>query len=268
MIGQTKLLEDIQILIDRKKYPRFSIFVGLKGSGKRTIAKEVGSMLKAHIVQLPDVKIDTIRSMIVDANKIPYTYLYILPDVDTMSLAAKNAILKVTEEPPNDAYFIMTVQDENTLLPTIKSRGTVFHMNTYTPTEIGKYAMCDNVEDAQIITSVCETPGDVDVIKKYDPMKFYGYVENVVDNIAETSGSNSFKIANRINFKDDPEKYDLSLFWRTFMLVCLEKVSENPLKFTKGVQITSKHLQELKVTGINKSSLFDVWILAIREEWI
>ena len=268
MIGQEKLINDIRTLIDRKKYPRFSIFVGIKGSGRKTLAKELAQELECQLVQLPDVKVDTIRDMIDKAYKIPYPYLYIIPDAENMSLAAKNALLKVTEEPPNLAYFVMTVQDENNLLDTIKSRGTIFHMNAYTPTEIGQYAHCDNVDDAEIVVSVCEVPGDVDTLKAYDPVKFYNYVESVVNNIAETSGANSFKIANRINFKDDEEKYDLALFWRTFMLVCLEKVNEDPLKFTTGVRITSKHLQELKVTGINKSSLFDVWILAIREAWL
>lgn len=268
MIGQEKIQNDIQTLIDREKYPRFSIFVGQNGSGRRTLAKEVANRLNIPAVVLPDVKVDTIRSTIDNAYKVPYKYMYIIPNAENMSTQAKNALLKVTEEPPNNAYFIMTVQNESNLLDTIKSRGMIFRLDTYTPTEIGEYADCDNTEDLKIITSVCEVPGDVDILKKIEPVNFYHYVDSVVENIAVTSGANSFKIAEKINFKDDPEKYDLSLFWRTFMLVCLERVNEEPLKFAKGVKITSKYLQDLKVTGINKSSLFDTWILDIREAWI
>ena len=271
MIGQTELINDIKVLIDREKYPRFSIFVGRKGSGRKTLATEVALALHHNPIVLGDVKVDTIRSMITNAYKATIPLLYIIPDAENMSMQAKNALLKVTEEPPNNAYFIMTVTDESQLLDTIKSRGTIFHMDTYTPTEIGKYAMCNNVDDAEIITSICEVPGDVDLVKSYDPVKFYDYVESVVDNIAETSGSNSFKIGNKIALKDDPEKYDLSLFWRTFMLVCLDRVSrvrENSLKLTKGVKITSNYIQQLNITGINKQSLFDNWVLDIREEWI
>ena len=269
MIGQKQLLSDIQALIDRQRFPRFTIFVGKKGSGRKTAAKEIAKKLdNISVIQLPDVKVDTIRDMIDKAYTIPYSYLYIIPDAENMSLAAKNAILKVVEEPPNNAYFVMTVQDESQLLTTIKSRGTIFRMNTYTPSEIGEYAECSSMDDAEIITSVCEVPGDVDIIKTYEPVKFYAFVENVVENIAETSGANSFKISNKINFKDDPEKYDLGIFWRTFMLVCLHKVKENPLRLAKGVQTTSEYLKELNVTGINKSALFDTWILAIREVWM
>lgn len=268
MIGQSRLLSDIQTLIDRDKFPRFSIIVGQTGSGRKTMAKEIAKRLKVMVVVLPDVKVDTIRSMIEESYKIPYRLLYIIPNAENMSLASKNAILKVTEEPPNKAHFIMTVQDESQLLDTIKSRGMIFHIDPYTPTEIGEYAQCDNTEDLKIITSVCEVPGDVDLIKKIEPVEFYHYVDSVVDNIAEVSGANSFKIANKINLKDDPEKYDLALFWRTFMLVCLERMNEDPLKFATGVRATSLYLQDLKVVGINKSSLFDTWILQIRGDWM
>ena len=268
MIGQKELRADISALIERDKYPRFSILVGQTGSGRKTIAKELAKKLDLQVVQLPDVKADTIRSMIAEAYKIPYKYLYIIPDAQNMSLAAKNAILKVTEEPPNNAYFVMTVQDESQLLDTIKSRGTIFHMNPYTSSEIGEYADCKDTRELEIITSVCEVPGDVDILRAVDVDEFYAYVDNVVNNIAETSGSNAFKIANKINMKDDADKYNLRLFWRTFMLVCMHKMDEDRLKYARGVQITSQHLQELKITGINKASLFDIWILSIREAWM
>lgn len=269
MIGQNILQADIKNLVDREKYPRFSIFVGQIGSGRKTIAREIAELLGVQvIVQLPDVKVDTVRSMITDAYKIPYKYLYIIPDAENMSLASKNAILKVTEEPPNNAYFIMTVQDESQLLDTIKSRGMIFHMNSYTPEEIAEYADCKDTRELEIITSICEVPGDVSILRSMDIDKFYAYTESVVDNIAETSGSNSFKIGAKINFKDDADKYDLRLFWRTFMLICLGRMKEDALKYADGVKITSQHLQELKVTGINKQSLFDMWVLSIREAWM
>lgn len=268
MIGQEKLLSDIKALIEKKKYPRFSILVGVKGSGKKTLAHEIAKMMNMYAVQASDVKVDTVRQLIADAYKLPYEYMYIIPDTDNMSTAAKNALLKVTEEPPNNAYIIMTAQDENNILGTIKSRGTIFHMGSYTSEEIAEYANCENIDDLEIITSVCEVPGDVDIVKSMDPVKFYSYAEAVVENIAETSGANSFKIAEKINLKDDTTKYDLALFWRTFMLVCLSKMKDAPLKYAEGVKITSKYVQQLNVTGINKSSLFDSWILDVREAWI
>lgn len=273
MIGQNKLISQFSELAHKDKFPRFSIIVGQTGSGKKTLAKEVvdswNSWDAVEYVQLGDVKVDTIRDMITEAYKVPYKYVYVIPDADNMSLAAKNALLKVTEEPPNNAYFIMTLQDESNTLATIKSRGTIFRMEPYSAQDIGDYytqTYDANLDD--IILDVCEVPGDVDIMKSVGAIKFYDYVKMVVDNIAEVSGANSFKIADKIALKDEEGKYDIRLFWRLFTKVCLDEIKSDPLKYANGIKITSKYLQELKITGISKPAMFDAWILDIREAWM
>ena len=134
MIGQKHLQSRIEQLITDRTFPRFSILVGPKGSGKKTFANWIITKIVRHEALsysqvCPDVKIDTIRQIIESAYKTISTNIYVIPDADTMSNAAKNALLKVTEEPPNNAYFIMTLEDENNTLETIRSRGTVFHMD-------------------------------------------------------------------------------------------------------------------------------------------
>lgn len=208
--------------------------------------------------------------MIEDAYRVNTRTFYIIPDADTMSIAAKNAILKVTEEPPNNAYFIMTLQDLSNTLATIKSRGTVFNMEYYSAQEIGDYYTQNYDADLNdIILDICETPGEVDLLKTFGVYEFYSYVETVVDNIAEVSGANSFKIGEKIAFKaTDTDKYDLPLFWKAFNKVCVQRLREDPIRYAHGVKTTSKYLQELRINGVNKSSTFDMWLLAIREEWI
>jgi hypothetical protein len=99
--------------------------------------------------------------------------------------------------------------------------------------------------------------------------EFYEYAEKVVDNVATVSGSNSFKIAGKIRFKDaDDTKYDLRLFWKAFMNICTGRLREDPLRYVMGIKITSKYLQELRITGINKQSSFDCWLLDVRKEWM
>ena len=111
MIGQKHLQSRIEQLITDRTFPRFSILVGPKGSGKKTFAnwiitKIVRQEALSYSQVCPDVKIDTIRQIIESAYKTISTNIYVIPDADTMSNAAKNALLKVTEEPPNNAYFI------------------------------------------------------------------------------------------------------------------------------------------------------------------
>ena len=280
MIGQHNLQNQIEQLIKNRTFPRFSILVGSRGSGKKTLAHEIGHMFNAwrvssdyvDVYRLPDVKIDTVRDIITQAYKRITTMVYIIPDADNMSNAAKNALLKVTEEPPNEAYFIMTLEDENNTLETIRSRGTVFHMDRYTPDEILQFAEKDNgshyvQEVRDIIIGICDTPGEVITLYNSGIKEFYDYVQLVVDNIAEVSLANAFKIPSKVALKEDAEGYDLRLFWKAFMKVCLQDDVVYGIK-AEAVQITSKYLQKLKIKGINKQMLIDCWLMEIRELWM
>lgn len=266
MIGQHNLQSRIEQLIENHTFPRFSIFVGPNGSGKKTFVREVViKEVTDGLYEERGIKVDDVRNLITDAYKIHSTAVYFIPDADNMSNAAKNALLKVTEEPPNNAYFIMTLEDENNTLETIKSRGTVFHMDRYTPDEILEYINIkygstadDNVD---IFKGICGTPGDADILAKCGVKSFYDYVQLVVDNMAEVSLANAFKIPSKVALKDDAEGYDLRLFWIAFIKICFE------IGRYDGIFVTSEYLQQLRIKGVNKQQLMDDWILEIRELW-
>ena len=282
MIGQCNLQSRIEQLIKNRTFPRFSILVGPKGSGKKTLAHEIGHMFNAwrvssdyvDVYRLPDVKIDTVREIITQAYKRITTMVYIIPDADSMSNAAKNALLKVTEEPPNEAYFIMTLEDESNTLETIRSRATIFHMDRYTPDELeeyyrNKFCLSETTIDLErkeilIVRELCSTPGDVETIMTYDATNFYDYVQLVVDNISEVSLANALKISEKIAMKDEPDKYDLKLFWRAFQSVCIDKAGDGII-YCEYAAITSEYMKKLRIKGINKQMLFDNWIFTIRE---
>ena len=207
MIGQKKLITEIEKQIDNNTFPRFSILVGPRGSGKKLMASYITNTLGAMPYILNDVSIASIRAIIDDAYRIADPTVYIIPDADNMSVAARNAMLKVVEEPPNNAYFIMTLENENNTLSTIRSRGTVFHMDNYSTTEIASYVQTNYPEEYDkgfcvIIFDLCETPGEVDTLMAMGVTEFYDYVELVVDNIASVSGANAFKIADKVALKE------------------------------------------------------------------
>lgn len=283
MIGQQHLQSQIKQLIDNGTFPRFSIFVGPRGSGKKTLIPEIAGMLFANYIRAMDVKIDTIREIIQQSYKVIDTTVYFIPDADNMSPAAKNALLKVTEEPPNNAYFIMTLEDVNNTLETIRSRGTTFHMNKYKPDEIFEYYWSlegSNImphgmpNDAELVRELCETPGDVQTLVKMGVQNFYDYVQLVVDNIADVSLANSFKIPSKVALKDDVEGYDLRLFWKAFIRICFERSFDDiedkfeeckhSTSYMYAAQVTSGYLSQLRVKGINKQMLMDNWIIDIR----
>lgn len=261
-------------MLKTDKFPRFIILVGAEGSGKKLVCNYIASTLGVSTYQC-ETGVDAVRRMITDANRVTMPMLYVVADADKMSSAAKNALLKITEEPPRNAYFIMTLTDINNTLSTLKSRACVLNMDNYSALEIQEYLNSkspNNTMHKQII-DICSTPGEVDTLLSMNVPDFLDYVQLTIDNIATVSGSNAFKIANKIALKESDDKYDLKLFWKAFTVFCVDKMKESQpgsddfWNAATGISITSKCLGDLRIMGINKSMLFDSWILEIRKEW-
>lgn len=283
MIGQTELRESLKRLIDADNFPRFSIFVGSKGSGRHTLVHDLTYLFPAG--ERPEyvecgIGIDDVRKAIDQAYRSRNNMIYCFPDADKMSVAAKNAMLKVIEEPPNNAVFIMTLEDVENTLATVRSRASIFRMQPYSQDELEEYWYMrwgdpedkKSKEYVQLILSLAETPGEVDMLEQADgggkADKFYDYVTLVVDNIAEVQPSNSFKIADKVALKEGAEGYDLRLFLKAFMSICLSRMEAEPKLYASGISITSKYLQQMSIKGVSKGMLLDSWILAIRKEWM
>lgn len=273
MIGQRVLLERIGGQIERKKFPRFSILIGEKGSGKKTMAKNIAQMLGAMSV-MSDIKVESIREIIDLSYRVTDDVVYIIPDCDNMSSASANALLKVTEEPPKNAYFILTCENEDNLLSTIRSRGVTYMLEPYTYEDKCDYIQYafENISerDMEFMLDVASTPGELYYLADTNIQEFKDYINLVVDNIAEVSDSNAFKIGDKVAFKDEPEKYDIKIFWKAFNAICVDRMREgkDPLMYARAIGVTGDFAQQLNIRGINKQMLFDNWLIAIREEWV
>ncbi|MCK9444588.1 MAG: hypothetical protein M0Q14_08685 [Tissierellaceae bacterium] len=271
MIGQERLLTRIDKMIEAG-FPRFVIICGEANSGRKLIANRIAKRLNAHLIK-SDIKVDNVREIIALAYKQSEPILYLLPDADKMSPAAKNVLLKVTEEPPRKAYFIMILKDINNTLATLKSRGTVLNIDPYTPKEILDYAELKKYElsreEQSIVSNLCTVPGEVDILMRYNILEFYEFVETVVNNIGIVNGANAFKIGLKLNCKENDEGWNINLFMRAIMFVCRDRMIEQPLlQYKESIRITSKYLSQLNITGVNKPSTIDMWILEMRGIWI
>jgi len=273
MVGQTKLLKYTEEMVRNDKFPRFSIFVGERGSEKNDFAPYIAGYMCADYIRACDVKIDTIRELIEQSYKVRGITVISIPDADTMSVPAKNALLKITEEPPNNAYIIMTLEDVNNTLDTIKSRASIFRLEQYKRYEIYEYAQKVLKDDgkARLAASICSTPGEVDLFREElggeRIVCLFDYVNLVIEHIEEASPANALKISEKVNLKNEPEqgKYDLKMFWKAFMVLCGEHILDSS-HYIEWARITSKTLTKLcRIKGINKQMLFDGWVFDIRE---
>lgn len=139
--------------INGGRFPHAVLIDGSAGSGKKTFAKLMAGALVCsgetkpcgkcpHCVKAekdihPDIMVyqgdGGARSFHVDQVRDLREQAYISPneadrkvfllfDVENMSVQAQNALLKIIEEPPRNVYFILTTENRNLMLPTIRSR--------------------------------------------------------------------------------------------------------------------------------------------------
>ena len=257
MIGQKNLLSIIDRQLFENSFPRFSIIIGKRGSESDKIGVHVAEHLGANCINVTDIKVDSIREVIQESYKVTSVSVYNIINADMMSAQAQNSLLKVTEEPPNKAYFIMTLEDESNTLPTIRSRGAIYHCDAYTQKELINYA--EEKYGVFKYCGICDTPGEIDILHDMNAEEFYSYVEKVVDNISVTNGSNAFKIAEKIKLKDTDDGYDLILFWKVFRAICFEREEY------ERARTTSLFLNIVRIKSLNRMMLFDRWILDIRK---
>lgn len=176
-ISNEKVIEQLGVYVDSKRFPHTLIIEGEQGIGKRTLARQLAMALvcredetpcgvcsqcrKAKENIHPDIyeysatggansfHVDTVRNVINDAYVKPneaQKKVYILGNADCMNASAQNALLKILEEPPSYVVFILTTKSKSMMLETILSRAVVVSLEGVDITKGAKF-ICDNHND-------------------------------------------------------------------------------------------------------------------------
>lgn len=269
MIGQTKLRQELSQLILNNKLPHLMIFCGEKGSGKRTLAHYVSALLDAVHVDC-DRSVDAVREVIEASYKCTLPTVYVIPEIEKASIQAQNALLKITEEPPRSAYFILTTQNSDFVPYTIKSRGRLglFYMEPYTEEELVKYA--DGALDSEVL-EIARTPGDIEELKSMNTkaVEFTNFCNNVFYNLGIVSGPNALKITQYFKLKEHDEGYSPDLFFKAMLTKYCAKMRDTDVKSERNmycdlIGITVTAMYNLTIPGLRKDSIIDMWIMQAR----
>ena len=175
-IGNEKVKEQLSFLISSKRLPHAIVIEGEEGIGKRTFARELACALVCRSEEIspchecaqckkalngihPDIfehiangkansfHVDVVRNVInsvyMSPNEAEYR-IYILGNAHCMNKNAQNALLKVLEEPPSYAVFILTVSNRSMLLETVLSRSVVISLGGVDPAQGAEYICAHN----------------------------------------------------------------------------------------------------------------------------
>jgi hypothetical protein len=184
-----------------------------------------------------------------------------------MSLGAKNSLLKITEEPPNKAYFILTLQSLSNTLETIQSRGTILSLDEYTSGELLEYRFHRNYQSAydNIIKEICNNTGEVDELFKHNVEQFYKFAQTVAYQIHIPNTGNIFKISKAIKSKEGETGYDPVLLFKVVRSLFIKKALETKKpQYLYASNVTSECLRDLALVNVNKVGTVDNWIMSVR----
>lgn len=206
MIGQNQLINKLKTY-NFDTFPHASLILGEKGSGKHLISQ----FISEEILHLPIMDItEQIDDEFLDKiylNQMPMIYL-----VDTSKMAEKeqNVLLKFIEEPTEMSFVILLCESKTLLLDTVINRCIPFEMDNYSTEELMNFIPQD--ADAQILTQVLHTPGQILTCKHCDWHALSDLCNKMADKMSVANYSNTLSISNKINYKDEYDKFDLDIF--------------------------------------------------------
>ena len=268
--GQERLTQEIQQMIYNGHLPRFIILEGSKGSGRRTLARElIAQSMNATFIEC-ETGVDAVRAMTEKAYKMSEPTVYFIDDADGMSTAAKNALLKVTEEPPNNAYFVLALVNRENTLGTIKSRAITFPMEPYSTEQLRDYwySVYGQWEDRWgDIAGYVRNFGDLQYFaEEFEKGKsVVKFAKTVLENVATVSGTNALKIADYFNLGNEPDKFDPEFFLHVFKVMCYEKLTKtgDPV-MAKWILITCRAERQMGNYNLTVWGIMDTWMFELR----
>ena len=169
IIGNDENKKILNNSIINKNIVHSYLFYGADGIGKKIFAKEFAKMILCNgednkpcnrcksciefdsnnnpdfFIIEPDgnsIKIDQIRQMQKSVLEKPIESskkVYIIDNCHLMTKEAQNCMLKTLEEPQEYVVIIMVSSNENSILPTVKSRCTKIYFKELSDSEIFKY---------------------------------------------------------------------------------------------------------------------------------
>jgi DNA polymerase-3 subunit delta' len=285
-IGNEKIKEQLTFLQESGRLPHAIVIEGEQGIGKRTLAREIAlnlfcksdgekpcrecpQCIKVMKQIHPDIyeysasggarsfHVDVIRDVredvFVQPNEADYK-IYILGNCQGMSESAQNAILKILEEPPAYALFILTTTTKSALLETVLSRSVVISL--------------EGVEGSKAAEYICSRDDSIDFNDATNAVAVWnGNIGKAIESLSDGKLSKISSIANDISLALLSDKeYDLlkacSVFERDretliATLGLLKTIFRDALLYTNGSDTLSGQSESVKNLAIrlNKEKL-------------
>lgn len=179
MIGERELIKSLA----SGRHPHAFLLAGPRGAGKKALARRLcafhcaGSADETALAGNPNylelgpepIKVDDVRFLGESASLSGFNggkRAFALLDAHRMNVQAQNKLLKTLEEPPDDALFVLTGNEQG-LLPTIRSRCAVVRIGARDERALAQELTADGADAASALLAAALSDGVPEIALEY-----------------------------------------------------------------------------------------------------
>ena len=277
ILGNNKIKQDLQEIIDNNTISHSYMFVGIDGIGKKLIAKEFArkilclnkqnqncatcdSCIKFNSGNNPDfleifpdgnsIKIAQMREMQEKVYQKPIVSdkkVFIIDQVEKMTEEAQNSLLKTLEEPPEYMVIILITSNENKLLNTVKSRCIRINFTGLSKQDITKYAGAHQINiSSQNLLEMCG--GSIGKLEKINEnIDDYNSLELATNKLIDGKLKNVVEEMNCFNILYESKEIiqDLLDYMTVLIYLHISKEKDYRQKFLNTIKLIEETKQRL-----------------------
>lgn len=235
LIGQ----ENNKELIDRwKQLPNFIIIQGDKHTGKKYlttyICKKFGLTYTPMKNSVKDIR-NLLSIMARDSNT-----LYHFKDFDDASIQAKNALLKITEEPIPGNYIVITGGPQ---IKTLESRARKIIMEPYSLDDMIKYMKPkypDEIMPIKLYQAGINSPAKVKFYEEYEKMEpLIDYAFEIFNKLTYLTPNTYIPMLQRFEDRYEPGTIDSCLLFLEMLINIIEYNIKNNTYYSYQFPLTA-----------------------------
>ena len=256
ILGQEKICNKIDSL-SLDSFPQSLILVGAEGSGKHLIVDYVSKKFDLTVI---DITTTLNQESIEELYNRVEPYLYII-NANELTVKDENTILKFIEEPLKNSYIILLAETDIGLLQTILNRCQIWYLQNYSKEDLRKFITNNN----DYVLTVASTPGQVIELCNQPFTDMIELADKIISKIHIASVANTLTLSNKLNFKDDKNKFDLKIFVKILLQRVVEQAkSSSDIKYTSAYLLTSELDKKIHIKGLDYKALFERYLINLR----
>ena len=227
LIGQE---DNLELIKNWNKLPNFLIIQGEEHSGKNHLVLYLCQLFKLHYKEVPK-SVKEIRNL-VDVMAPNSNTIYHLKNFDDASIQAKNALLKVTEEPIPGNYIVITGGPQ---IKTLQSRARLIIMSPYKYNDIEnmytKYYT--NIDSRLLYDAGINTPAKIEFYKSCENIEeILEHAYDIFDKITYLNATDYIPIMKLFDNRYDKGTVDVCMLFLNMLIKLIENKATLTMQYS------------------------------------